>query len=139
MAKLVAGSDIVITTAAVPGARAPILISADAVRGMPPGSVIIDLAAETGGNCELTAPGETIEVDGVIIAGPIHLAGAVPRDASQMYSRNVVAFLGNLIADGAVNLNLEDEIIRGTLLTHEGAITAERVREQLTAVAEESE
>jgi len=139
MTKLVAGSDIVITTAAIPGARAPVLISADAVRGMPPGSVIMDLAAETGGNCELTSPGETIEVDGVVITGPIHLAGAVPHDASQMYARNMTAFLGNLIEEGAVNINLEDEIVSGTLLTHEGAITAERVREQLASGAMESE
>ena len=131
MEKLVGGSDIVITTAAVPGAQAPVLISADAVRGMQAGSVIIDLAAETGGNCELTVAGETTGVDGVIIAGPIHLAGAVPHDASQMYSRNVAAFLGNLIEDGALNLNLEDEIIRGTLLTHEGEVVPERVRDAL--------
>ena len=129
MAKLVADSDVVITTAAVPGAQAPILISADAVRGMRRGSVIIDLAAETGGNCELTSPGETIDADGVTIVGSVHLATEVPYDASQMYARNVAAFLGNLIEDGAVNLNLEDEIIRGTLLTHEGEIVAERVRE----------
>jgi len=127
MAKLVAGSDIVITTAAVPGARAPVLISADAVRGMRAGSVIIDLAAETGGNCELTSTGETIEVDGVTIDGSVHLATEIPYP-SQMYARNVAAFLGNLIEDGAVNLNLEDEIIRETLLTHAGEVVAVRVR-----------
>ena len=131
MAKLVSASDVVISTAAVPGAKAPILISADAVRGMQPGSVIIDLAAETGGNCELTSPGETIETDGVTIVGTIQLATEVPHDASQMYARNVAAFLGNLIEDGAVNLDLEDEIIRGTLLTHDGEVVAERVRGML--------
>ena len=139
MAKLVADSDVVITTAAVPGAKAPILISADAVRGMRPGSVIIDLAAETGGNCELTSPGETIETDGVTIVGTVQLATEVPHDASQMYARNVAAFLGNLIADGAVNLNLEDEIIRGTLLTHGGEVVAERVRGALGLTTAESE
>jgi NAD(P) transhydrogenase subunit alpha len=128
MAQLVAGSDIVITTAAVPGVRAPVLISADAVRGMRVGSVIIDLAAETGGNCELTSTGETIEAHGVTIVGSVHLATEIPYDASQMYARNVAAFLGNLIEDGAVNLNLEDEIIRDTLLTHAGEVAAERVR-----------
>ena len=128
MAQLVANSDVVITTAAVPGAKAPVLISADAVRGMRPGSVIIDLAAETGGNCELTSPGETIEVDGATIVGSIQMATEVPYDASQMYARNVTAFLVNLIDDGAVNLDLEDEIIQGTLLTHDGEVVAERVR-----------
>jgi NAD(P) transhydrogenase subunit alpha len=139
MAKLVSDSDVVITTAAVPGSQAPILISADAVRGMRPGSVIIDLAAETGGNCELTSPGETIETDGITIVGTIQLATEVPHDASQMYSRNVAAFLGNLIEDGAVNLNLDDEIIRGTLLTHDGEIVAERVRGALGLTTVESE
>ena len=139
MAKLVSDSDVVITTAAVPGAKAPILISADAVRGMRPGSVIIDLAAETGGNCELTSPGETIETDGVTIVGTVQLATEVPHDASQMYARNVAAFLVNLIDEGAVNLNLEDEIIRGTLLTHGGEVVAERVRGALGLTTAESE
>jgi NAD(P) transhydrogenase subunit alpha len=139
MAKLVSDSDVVITTAAVPGAKAPILISTDAVRGMRPGSVIIDLAAETGGNCELTSPGETIETYGVTIVGTVQLATEVPHDASQMYARNVAAFLTNLIDDGRVNLNLEDEIIRGTLLTHDGEIVAERVRVTLGLTTTESE
>ena len=139
MAKLVADSDVVITTAAVPGAKAPVLISAEAVRGMQPGSVIIDLAAETGGNCELTSPGETIETDGVTIVGTIQIATEVPHDASQMYARNLAAFLGNLIEEGAVNLNLEDEIIRGTLLTHDGEVVATRVRDMLGLTTEESE
>ena len=139
MAQLVSSSDVVITTAAVPGAKAPVLISADAVRGMQPGSVIIDLAAETGGNCELTSPGETIEVDGITIVGTVQLATEVPHDASQMYARNVAAFLGTLITDGAVNLNLEDEIVRGTLLTHGGEVVAERVRGMLGLPAGESE
>jgi H+-translocating NAD(P) transhydrogenase subunit alpha len=139
MAKLVSDSDVVISTAAVPGAKAPILISADAVRGMRPGSVIIDLAAETGGNCELTSPGETIETDGVTIVGTVQLATEVPHDASQMYARNVAAFLGNLIQDGAVNLNLDDEIIRGTLLTHGGEVVADRVRGALGLTTAESE
>lgn len=137
MAQLVSGSDIVITTAAVPGVRAPVLISADAVRGMQAGSVIIDLAAETGGNCELTAPGEIIDAAGVTIVGSVHLATEIPHDSSQMYARNVTAFLGNLVEDGAVNLNLEDEIIGGTLLTHEGEIVAERVRQTLGQTSED--
>jgi NAD(P) transhydrogenase subunit alpha len=139
MAELVSDSDVVITTAAVPGAKAPILINANAVRGMRPGSVIIDLAAETGGNCELTSPGETIETDGITIVGTVQLATEVPHDASQMYARNVAAFLVNLIDDGGVNLNLEDEIIRGTLLTHDGEVVAERVRGALGLTTTESE
>lgn len=139
MAELVADSDVVITTAAVPGTRAPVLISADAVKGMQAGSVIVDLAAETGGNCELTRPGETIDVGGVTIVGAVHLASAVPRDASDMYAHNMGAFLENLITDGAVDINLDDEIIQGTLLTHEGKIVSERVRELIANSDRESE
>jgi len=136
MTKLVADSDVVITTAAVPGAKAPVLVSGEAVRGMRPGSVIIDIAAETGGNCELTSPGETIDVDGVRIVGAVQLATEIPYDASQMYARNVTAFLQNLITDGAVNLNMEDEIVSGTLLTRGGDVVAPRVREMLGMTTE---
>ena len=131
MTAVVAESDAVITTAAVPGSRAPVLITEDAIREMRPGSVVVDLAAETGGNCELTRPGETVEVHGVTIAGPIELAATIPYDASQMYAKNVTAFLGGLLEDGAMHLNLEDEILRGTLLTHQGEVVHPRVRELL--------
>jgi proton-translocating NAD(P)+ transhydrogenase subunit alpha len=131
MTSLVAESDVVITTAAIPGSRAPVLITEDAVHAMRPGSVIVDLAAETGGNCELTRPGETIDVNGVAVAGPIELAATVPYDASQMYARNVTAFLGGLLEDGAVRVNLEDEILRETLLTRQGEVVHPRVRDLL--------
>ncbi|HJM88986.1 MAG TPA: Re/Si-specific NAD(P)(+) transhydrogenase subunit alpha [Dehalococcoidia bacterium] len=131
MTSLVEESDIVITTAAIPGRPAPVLITEDAVRGMRPGSVIVDLAAETGGNCELTRAGETIDVNGVTVDGPTDLAATIPYDASQMYARNVTAFLGGLLEDGAVRLDLEDEILRETLLTHGGEVVHSRVRDTL--------
>lgn len=138
MTEVVAESDAVITTAAVPGSRAPVLITEDAIRGMRPGSVVVDLAAETGGNCELTRPGETIDVHGVTIAGPIELAATIPYDASQMYAKNVTAFLGGLLEDGAMRLDLEDEILRGTLITHHGEVVHPRVRDLLGLPALES-
>jgi NAD(P) transhydrogenase subunit alpha len=131
MTSLVEESDIVITTAAVPGSPAPVLIMEDAVHAMRPGSVIVDLAAETGGNCELTRPGETVSMNGVTVAGPTELAATVPFDASQMYARNVTSFLGSLLDDGAVRLDLEDEILRDTLLTHRGTVVHPRVRDLL--------
>lgn len=131
MTTLVAESDAVITTAAIPGSRAPALITEEAVRQMRPGSVVVDLAAETGGNCEFTRPGETVDVNGVTIAGPIELASTVPYDASQMYARNVAAFLGSLLVDGAIQLDLEDEVLHDTLLTHNGEVVHPRVRDQL--------
>ncbi len=131
MTSLVAESDAVITTAAVPGSRAPVLITEDAVRAMRPGSIVVDLAAATGGNCEFTRPGETVNVNGVTVAGPTDLAATIPYDASQMYARNVTAFLGGLLEDGAVRLNLEDEILRETLLTRGGEVVHPRVRDLL--------
>jgi H+-translocating NAD(P) transhydrogenase subunit alpha len=131
MAKAVAGSDIVITTAAVPGRKSPVLITADMVRGMAPGSVIVDLAAERGGNCELTRADETIVADGVTIMGPTNLPATVPFHASQMYSRNIVTFFQHLLKDGRVAVDLEDEITRETLVTHEGKVVNPRVRSAL--------
>ncbi len=128
MAKVVAESDAVITTAAIPGQKAPILITGDMVKSMRPGSVVFDLAAEGGGNCELTRPGETIDVGGVLVVGTLNLPSALPHDASQMYARNITAFLRNLVQNGQVHLNTEDQIIRDTLLTYEGEITNPRVR-----------
>lgn len=131
MTQVVAESDVVITTAAVPGKKAPILITAAMVQGMRPGSVVIDLAAETGGNCELTRPGETVEVHGVTVIGPVNLPSTIPYHASMMYANNLAAFLQNLVQDGELRLNLEDPIIRDTLLTHKGEVVNAQVRELL--------
>jgi NAD(P) transhydrogenase subunit alpha len=131
MIKAVAESDAVITTAAIPGKKAPILITEEMVKGMRPGSVILDLAAESGGNCELTKPGETVETHGVSIIGPINLPSTIPYHASQMYAKNVTEFLNNLCKDGELRLNLEDQIINDTLLTHAGEVVNSRVRELL--------
>lgn len=131
MTQVVAESDVVITTAAVPGGKAPILITKEMVQKMRSGSVIIDLASESGGNCELTRRGESTEFNGVIIMGPINLSSSIPYHASQMYAGNLVAFLRNLIKDGKPYINLEDQIIRDTLLTHHGEVANPRVRELL--------
>ncbi len=135
MTRVVAESDVVITTAAVAGKKAPMLITEEAVQGMHSGSVILDLAAEGGGNCELTRPGEKVEYDGVIILGPTDLPSTVAHHASQMYARNVTAFLHNLVKEGQLDLNLEDEIIRDTLLVHQGEVVNPQVRELLTQPA----
>jgi proton-translocating NAD(P)+ transhydrogenase subunit alpha len=115
-------ADVVITTALVPGRRAPILVTADMVRGMRPGSVIVDLAAEMGGNCELTSPGETVVREGVTIHGEVNLPSTVAFHASQLYARNVSALMGLLVKDGALAIDLEDEIIKGALITHQGEV-----------------
>jgi proton-translocating NAD(P)+ transhydrogenase subunit alpha len=129
LAKTVAQSDVVITAAVIPGKKSPILVTKDMVERMAPGSVIVDLAAERGGNCELTKPDETIVAHGVTIIGMFNLAETVPYHASQMYARNISAFLQNLTKDGKVQLNLKDEIIRETLVTYQGEIVNARVRE----------
>lgn len=121
--------DVVITTAAVPGRKAPVLITAGMAEAMTPGSVIVDIAAERGGNCELTRAGETFVHNGVTIAGPVNLPSRAPRDASQMYASNIIAFLKLLVRDGALNLNREDEIVRETLVTHGNEVVHPRVRE----------
>jgi len=129
LTRVVAESDVVITTAVVPGKKAPVLVTADMVKGMAPGSVIFDLAGERGGNCELTQSGKTIVAHGVTIIGRINIATEVPYHASQMYARNVTAFLLHLAKDGKLQINLEDEITRETLLTRDGEIVNQRVRE----------
>jgi NAD(P) transhydrogenase subunit alpha len=131
MKKVVAESDVVITTAAVPGKRAPVLITEEMVRGMEPGSVVVDLAAESGGNCELTQPGETVEVNAVVVMGPVDLPSTIPYHASQMYAKNMAAFLQNLVKDGQLRVNLEDPIIRDTLVAHNGELVNAQVRELL--------
>ena len=127
--RVVAENDVVITTAVVPGKKAPTLVTAEMVGGMVPGSVIVDLAAERGGNCELTRAGETIQVNGVTIVGKINLASSVPYHASSLYARNLTSFLLHLVKDGKFNLNLADEITRETLLTRGGEVANARVRE----------
>lgn len=126
-------ADIVITTALIPGRPAPILIPKDMVDGMKPGSVIMDLASENGGNCELTKKDNIIEYKQVIIDGTSNLPGTMPVHASELYAKNMSAFLTYMIQDGELVLNLEDEIISGALFTHKGKITHEPTREALNA------
>jgi NAD(P) transhydrogenase subunit alpha len=128
MKRVVAESDVVITTAAVPGKKAPVLITADMVEGMQPGSVVVDLAAERGGNCELTKPGVTVETHGVKILGPVNLPATVPYHASLMYARNVTTFLQNMVKDGEIQISIEDEIIRDTIVTRDGDVVNSLVR-----------
>ncbi len=128
--------DVIITTAQIPGQPAPLLITADAVRGMHPGSVIVDLAAESGGNCELTRAGETVVEDGVKVLGPPNLASEMATHASQLYSKNVENLLGLIVGDdGALKLDLDDEVVAGACITHEGEIRNERAREVAGAAA----
>jgi len=127
----VAANEVVVTAAVVPGKKSPVLVTKEMVSRMAPGSVIVDLAAERGGNCELTRAGETVVEHGVTILGQVNLASAIPFHASQMYARNLTAFLLNLVKDGKVQFNEEDEIHRETLLTRNGEIVNARVREFL--------
>jgi NAD(P) transhydrogenase subunit alpha len=122
IARHVSEADAVVTTALIPGKPAPVLITADAVRSMRPGSVIVDLAAEMGGNCELTVPGEIAEREGVTIVGLTNLPSTMPAHASQMYSRNVQTLLQLLVKDGKLALDFEDEIVRETCVSHEGKV-----------------
>jgi H+-translocating NAD(P) transhydrogenase subunit alpha len=131
LGQVIAETDAVITTAVVPGKKAPVLVTEAMVKGMAPGSVILDLAAERGGNCELTRPGDTVVVHNVTIIGPINLASSAPYHASQMYARNLTSYLTNLVKDGKVCPPESDEIIQETLLTHGGEVLNARVREML--------
>jgi H+-translocating NAD(P) transhydrogenase subunit alpha len=133
MGKVIAESDVVITTAAVPGKRAPILITNDMLAGMSPGSVIVDLAAERGGNCEATRAGETIEVGGVVVLGPVNVPATVAHHASQMFSRNITAFLVLLKKHGLPAIDMTDEIVRDTLVTRDGQVVNAQIRERLAA------
>ena len=128
MAKVVAGSDVVITTAAIPGKRSPVLVTGEMVKGMAPGSVIVDLAAERGGNCELTKADEIVVAHGVTILGPTNLPSTVPYHASQMYGRNITTFVTHLMKDGVLTLSPDDEIARETLVTRDGQVVHERVK-----------
>jgi NAD(P) transhydrogenase subunit alpha len=129
LGKVVQESDVVITTAVIPGKKAPILVTEEMVKGMALGSVIVDLAAERGGNCDITESGKTVVKHGVTIIGATNLASGVPYHASMMYSRNITSFLTHLIKDQKMNLNLDDEIVRETLVTSGGEIQQPRVRE----------
>jgi len=131
MAKTIAANDVVITTAAVPGKKAPILVTAEMVKGMAPGSVIVDIAAERGGNCELTQPGETVHVGGVTILGPLNMASDTPAHASQMYAKNITTFLLAMVTEGQLKLDLEDEVVTGTLMCQDGEVVHPRIRELL--------
>ena len=135
LGRVVGESDVVITAAVIPGKKSPVLVTKDMVARMAPGSVIVDLASERGGNCELTRPGEKVVANGVTIIGRINLASTVPYHASQMYARNITAFLQYLVHEGKLQLNLDDEIVRSTLLTRGGEIVNERVREFLSLPA----
>lgn len=131
LGKVIAENDAVITTAVVPGKKAPVLVTEAMAKGMAPGSVILDLAAERGGNCELTRAGEAVMVDGVMVIGPVNLAGTAPFHASQVYARNLTSFLQNLVKDGQLRPAESDDIIKDTLLTKDGEVVNARAREAL--------
>src|SRR6202048_1057230 len=129
LGKVIAESDVVITAAVIPGKKSPVLVTKEMVAGMAPGSVLVDLAAERGGNCELTRAGEKIIEHGAPLIGWFNLASTVPYHASQMYARNLTAFLLHLVKDGKLQLDTKDEIIRDTLLTYGGQVVNARLRE----------
>jgi len=131
MAKFVGGSDVVITTASVPGKKAPVLVTGEMVAGMAPGSVLVDVAAERGGNCQVTRPGQTVDVGGVTVIGLVNIPSTVAHHASQMFSRNVTAFLVHLRQQGLPNTDRTDEIVRETMVTDSGEVVHPLVRESL--------
>ena len=130
----VSAANVVITTAQVPGKKAPLLLTSQMVESMRPGAVVVDLAAEQGGNCELTQPGEEVDHNGVLILGPINLAASMPIDASKVFSRNVLALLQLMVEDGEVKIDLEDEVVVGSLLTHDGKISHQPTADMLQEV-----
>jgi NAD(P) transhydrogenase subunit alpha len=131
MSRVVAQSDVVITTAAVPGKKAPVLITGAMLEAMKPGSVVVDLAAEQGGNCELTRPGETLVHGGVTILGPLNVPSSIPHHASQMYAKNITNFVRPMLKDGALGIDTSDELVRETLVVRDGEVVHPRVRELL--------
>jgi NAD(P) transhydrogenase subunit alpha len=131
LAVIIGHCDVVITTAAIPGRRSPLLVTAEAVRGMPRGSVVVDLAAERGGNCELTKPDEIIVEGGVTILGPTNLPSEIPHHASQMFAKNVVTLLQLLTKNGELVIDLKDEVIRETLAAKDGQVQPQRLRDAL--------
>ena len=128
LAERVADSDIVVTTALIPGRPAPILISDEMVKSMRPGSVVMDLAAENGGNCSLTKPDELVNIDGVLVDGTVNLAGTMSVHASQLYAKNVSAFILHGYDKEKKEFNLEDEIMTGSMFVHNGEIVDERTK-----------
>ncbi len=138
MIRYVTAADAVIPTALIPGQRAPVLITEEMVRGMRPGSVIIDLAAEQGGNCALTEPGQEVVKYGVVIIGPINLPSTMAFHASQMYAKTTTNFLAHLLKDGVIHLDLSDELTRSPLVTHQGEILNEAVKARLSSVGKVS-
>jgi NAD(P) transhydrogenase subunit alpha len=128
MSQYVAAADVVIPTALVPGKRAPVLITGEMVEAMRPGSVIVDVAAEQGGNCALTEAGREVLKHGVLIMGPVNLPSSLPQHASEMYARTVTSFLAHLLKNGSIQLDLDDELTRGPLVTHEGAVVHQAVK-----------
>lgn len=139
MKDVVVRNDVVITTAAIPGRKAPILVTRDMIEGMAPGSVIIDLAAERGGNCEGCVPGQTVNINGVSLVGPLNLSTTIPYHASKMFAKNVATFLKHLLKEGALQLDMEDEITRETLVAQNGDVPHARLRELLGRSSEGSE
>ena len=135
LAERVGAADVVVSTAAIPGRRAPVLVTGDMVRGMRAGSVIVDLAAETGGNVELTSPGKVVEVGGVTIDGTLNVPSTVPLHASQLYSRNLFNLLQHLLKEGEIQIDFEDEITRGCCVTYQGKVVHERARELMKAAS----
>ena len=135
MAEAIGKVDVVITTALVPGRRAPILVTEEAVKLMKPGSVVVDLAAEQGGNCELTEPGQTILAHDVKVAGPLNVPSTMAEHASQLYARNIEALLGLMIKDGQLELDFEDEVIAGACITRDGEIVNEAAKQAAGAAA----
>ncbi len=131
----VAANDVVITTASIPGRKAPLLVTASMVKGMHRGSVIVDMAAESGGNCEVTQPGQVVEVDGVWVDGTTNIPSTVALHASQLYARNITNLLHLLVVDGELKMDFEDEIIRGCCVTHAGQVVNERARQLIEAAA----
>ena len=129
----VAAADVVITTAAIPGRKAPVLVTEAMVRGMRPGSVVVDLAAETGGNVELTRAGEIVDVDGVFIDGTRNIPSTIPYHASQLYARNVANLLLLMVKEGTLTVDLEDEVVKGACVTHGGEVVSEQARRLMEA------
>jgi NAD(P) transhydrogenase subunit alpha len=134
IAQTAATTDVIITTALIPGRRAPCLITADAVQRMRAGSVIVDLAAEAGGNCELSEPGSTVVKHGVTIMAPLNVPAMMPQHASMLYAKNVFALVSHLVKDGALVLDMDDEITKGVCVTRDGQILNEAVRSRLQGV-----
>ncbi len=131
MGEICGESDVVITTAAIPGRKSPLLVTTEGIKRMPPGSVAIDLAAERGGNIEPSEPDQTVELDGIKILGPTNLASEIPNHASQMFSNNITKFLMNMAKEGQLDVNMEDEIVSGTIATNDGEVANARLREML--------